>query len=117
MIAVITVMGILAAIAVPIYQAQMRASKEAVLKNNLAVIRERLDQYKADRGDYPTSLDELVERGYFREIPEDPIAGVNLWEEVYEEYDPDDPEAEPGVFDVRSTSTEIGTDGVPYYEW
>ncbi len=117
MVIVIMLLGILLGIAVPVYQAQIRSSKEQVLRHNLALIRERLDQYRADRGRYPSSLQELVEAGYFREIPEDPITGLREWEEVFSEYDPDDPDEEPGVEDVRSLSQEIGTDGRPYSEW
>lgn len=117
MVMVITLVAILAAIAVPVYQAQVLASKEAVLKHNLAIIRERLDQYKADKGIYPSALEELVEKNYLREIPEDPITEVAEWEPIYEEYDPEQPEEELGIYDVRSLSAQVGTDGVPYSEW
>lgn len=114
---VMVVMGILLAIAVPIYNAQVLSSKEAVLKHNLAIIRERLDQYKADRTRYPPSLQELVEKGYLRELPEDPMTGASEWQEVFEDFDPNEPDAEPGIFDVKSQSEEIGSDGRPYSEW
>ena len=114
---VMVVMGILLAIAVPIYQAQILASKESVLKHNLATIRERLDQYKADRNKYPSSLQELVEAKYLREIPEDPMTGTAEWDEVFTDYDPNEPDAEPGIQDVHSKSTETGIDGRPYSEW
>ena len=117
MVMVVVVMGILLAIAVPVYQAQVLASRESVLKHNLAIVRERLDQYKADRSKYPSSLQELVEAGYLREIPEDPMTGTSEWEEVHEDFDPDDPDAEPGIFDVKSQSVETGSDGRPYSEW
>jgi general secretion pathway protein G len=117
MVMVVVVMGILLAIAVPVYQAQVLASRESVLKHNLAIIRERLDQYKADRSKYPSSLQELVEAKYLREIPEDPMTGTSEWEEVHEDFDPDDPDAEPGIIDVRSQSGETGSDGRAYSEW
>jgi general secretion pathway protein G len=117
MVIVIVMLGILLGIAVPIYQAQIRASKESVLKHNLAVIRERLDQFKADRNKYPASLTELVDNGYLREIPEDPMTSSNEWEEIHGDYDPNEPDAEPGIEDVRSRSTDIGVDGRPYSEW
>jgi general secretion pathway protein G len=117
MVMVCLMIAILAGIAVPVYQSQVLASKEAVLKSNLAIIRERLDQFKADRGVYPTLLDELVERGYFREIPEDPMMGEHQWEEIFEEFDPDQPEEELGIYDVSSLSAAIGRDGAPYNEW
>jgi general secretion pathway protein G len=117
MVMVMVVMGILLAIAVPIYNAQVLSSKETVLKHNLAIIRERLDQYKADRTKYPASLQELVEKGYLRELPEDPMTGGSEWQEVFEDFDPNEPDAEPGIFDVKSQSEEIGSDGRPYSEW
>jgi general secretion pathway protein G len=117
MVMVIVVMGILLGIAIPVYQAQVRSSKEAVLKHNLAIIRERLDQFKADRNKYPASLAELVQAGYLKEIPNDPMTGSAEWEEIFTDYDPDEPDAEPGVQDVRSRSEEAGADGRPYTEW
>ncbi|HSF18138.1 MAG TPA: type II secretion system protein [Vicinamibacteria bacterium] len=117
MVIVIVMLGILLGIAVPVYQAQLRVSKESVLKHNLAILRERLDQFKADRNKYPASLDELVEGGYLREIPEDPMTSQRAWEEIFTDYDPNEPDAEPGVYDVKSQSAELGTDGRPYSEW
>jgi general secretion pathway protein G len=117
MVMVMVVMGILLAIAVPIYNAQVLSSKEAVLKHNLAIIRERLDQFKADRNKYPASLAELVETGYLRELPEDPMTGGSEWQEVFEDFDPNEPDAQPGIFDVKSQSEEVGSDGRPYSEW
>lgn len=117
MVIVIVMLGILLGIAVPVYQAQLRVSKESVLKHNLAILRERLDQFKADRNKYPASLDELVEGGYLREIPEDPMTSQRAWEEIFTDYDPNEPDAEPGVYDVKSQSAELGTDGRSYSEW
>ena len=117
MVIVVVMLSILVAIAVPVYVNQVRMTKEGVLKNNLAVMRERLDQYRADRNKYPNSLQELVEGGYLKSIPEDPMTGLDEWEEVYSDYDPNEPDAEPGIEDVRSRSTETGSDGRPYSEW
>ena len=117
MVIVIVMLGILLGIAVPVYMAQVRVSKESVLKHNLAIIRERIDQFRADRNKYPASLQELVEGGYLREIPEDPMTGENDWEEVFTEYDPNEPDAEPGIQDVKSKSEESGANGRPYAEW
>jgi len=117
MVMVIVIMGILLGIAIPVYRAQVLTSKEAVLKHNLAILRERIDQFKADRNKYPASLEELVEGGYLREIPEDPMTQAQEWEEIFTEYDPNEPDAEPGIQDVRSQSPEPGTDGRPYSEW
>ena len=117
MVIVIVMLSILLAIAVPIYMAQVRITREGVLKNNLAIMRERLDQFRADHNQYPSGLQELVNGGYLREIPEDPTSGLAEWEEVYSDFDPNEPDAEPGIEDVRSQSAELGTDGRPYNEW
>ena len=114
---VITLMGILIAIAIPVYRAQVLASKESVLEHNLAILRDRIDQYKADRDEYPASLGALVDSGYLRELPLDPITEGNQWEEIFAEYDPERPDQEPGVYDARSLSNRIGSDGRLYNEW
>ena len=117
MVMVITLLAILAAIAVPVYQAQILASKESVLVHNLAIIRERIDQYQADRDEYPPSLAALVEAEYLREIPIDPMTDTNEWEEIFAEFDPEKPDEEPGVYDVRSFSNAVGSHGRAYSEW
>ena len=117
MVIVTILIAILAAIALPSYQAQIQRSRETVLQHNLAVIRERLDQHKADRHKFPESLQALVEAGYLKEIPEDPMTSSREWEEVYSDYDPDDPDAAQGIEDIRSMSTEVGSTGTPYNEW
>lgn len=117
MVLVLLVLGVLFGIAVPRYQAQILKAKEAVLEHNLAVLRERLDQYRADHDEFPSNLAELVVSGYLREIPEDPMTQSILWEEVRDGYDPLFPDAPAGVSDVRSRSEETGSDGRPYREW
>lgn len=117
MVLVILVLGILFGIAAPRYQAQVVKAKEAVLSHNLAVIRERLDQYRADREEYPSGLGDLVVGGYLREIPADPMTRSILWEEIRDGYDPLFPDAPAGVSDIRSRSEEVGSDGRPYREW
>jgi len=117
LVIVIVMLSILLATAVPIYMAQVRATREGVLKNNLAVMRERLDQFKADRNKYPNSLQELVDAGYLRDLPEDPMTGTSQWLEVFEDYDPNEPDAEPGIFDIHSSSADAGSNGIPYNEW
>jgi general secretion pathway protein G len=100
-----------------VYQAQILASKERVLQQNLIILRDRIDQYKADKDKFPPSLQALVDEGYLREVPKDPLTGQAEWEEVMAEPDPERPEEEPGVNDVRSLSQDVGSDGRPYSEW
>ncbi len=117
MVLVLVVLGVLFGMAIPRYQAQIQRSREAVLEHNLAVLRERLDQYRADRDEFPASLAELVVAGYLREVPADPMTESINWDEVRDGYDPLFPESPAGVSDVRSRSTEVGSNGIPYNEW
>jgi type II secretion system protein G len=126
LIVVVAIIGIIATIAVPNMIDRPRRAKEAVLRHNLMAIRDALDQHYGDKGHYPESLEALVEAGYFRVIPMDPITGSNLsWEPKYEEEDPDAPPAEtdkpegggPGIVDVHSGSEEVALDGTPYRDW
>ena len=117
MIAVVAIIGILVGIALPNYKAAIMQSKEAVLKEDLFRFRDVIDQYYADKGKYPASLDTLVDEGYLRKIPPDPITGSSDWETVPAEQDPDSPAETPGVYDVKSASTAPSQSGTPYNEW
>jgi general secretion pathway protein G len=117
LITVVALIGILAAIALPQYRVAIIQSKEAVLKENLFRMRDLIDQYYADKGRYPASLDALVEDGYLRTIPLDPITQSTEWEAVPAEPDPDRPGEEPGIYDVKSTSADLSLAGTPYSEW
>src|SRR6059058_5486847 len=78
---VITIIAILGAISIPMYKAVVRNAKETVLKDNLREIRRIIDQYTADKKKAPTSLQDLVDAGYFRQLPVDPITNSNsTWE-------------------------------------
>lgn len=118
---VVTIIGILAAIAVPNYQWGIIKAREAVLHEDLYNFRSVIDQFHADKGRYPDSIAELKEKGYMRQIPKDPFTGKEDWVEV-----PPPPEpvpllsgTSPGkVYDVHSGSNRISSDGkTPYNEW
>ena len=117
LITVIAVIGILTAIALPNYRIAIVQSKEAVLKEDLYRFRDLIDQYQADKGRYPESLETLVESGYLRKMPVAPMTGQPDWEPVMAEADPADPEAPTGVYDVRSASQNTAIDGSSYSEW
>ncbi len=126
LIIVVAIIGILAGIAMPRLKDVPRRASEAALKTNLHTFRDVIDQYHADKGHYPSSLDALVEDGYLRGIPRDPITRrVDSWVVVLEEVDPEAEPAEtdlpedgqPGIIDVRSGSEKISLDGTPYGEW
>jgi len=118
---VVSIIGILAAIAVPNYQWSVIKAREAVLRETLYNFRNTIDQFYADQGKYPDSINELAEKKYMRDIPKDPFTGKNdTW--VPKAPPPDlspDPNKQPpgNVYDVNSSSPLIGSDGKPYNEW
>ncbi len=117
LITVVALIGILAAIALPNYKVAIIQSREAVLKENLFRLRDLIDQYDVDKGQYPASLETLVEDGYLRKLPEDPFTQATDWTPVYAEPDPDKPSEPPGVYDVKSASELVSLAGTPYNEW
>ena len=117
LITVVAIIGVLAGIALPQYRAAIVQSKEAVLREDLFRFRDTIDQYQADRGVYPATLETLVEQGYLRSLPTDPMTGAVDWQPVPAELDPDNPAEEPGVYDVKSGSSGVSLSGVPYSEW
>lgn len=108
---VVSIIGILATLAVPSYQSSVMKAKEAALRQDLSTLRDVLDQHKADQGKYPLSLTALVSAGYLRAIPKDPFTGATTtWQEI------SDP-AEGGVVDIFSGAEFVGTNGTPYNRW
>jgi general secretion pathway protein G len=115
---VISLISILAAMGLVQYRNSVTAAKEATLKTNLFRMRDAVDQYYADKGKYPSSLDSLVSDGYMRKIPEDPFTkSADTWTTVPAEPDPNNPSAEPGVYDVKSGAPGTALDGSTYSEW
>jgi general secretion pathway protein G len=113
---VITVIIILAAIALPQYQKTILATREAVLHDDLFNLRKLLDQYAADKQKLPQSLDDLVSGKYMRELPKDPITGEADWTVEMGE-DPNSSGGETGVIDVHSASQDVSSEGTPYSQW
>ncbi len=113
---VITVIIILAAIALPQYQKTIMHTREAVLRDDLSKMRSLLDQYAADKQKLPQSLDDLVAAGYMRELPQDPITGEKDWTVTTGE-DVNSNTGEQGVTDVHSASPDTSSEGTPYSEW
>jgi general secretion pathway protein G len=114
MMVVITIIVILITIAIPIYQKSIIRSREAVLMNNLSTLRTVIDNYTYDKEKAPQSLNDLVTDGYLKKVPLDPIANTDQWRTVMEDATQAVNQAEPGIFDVHSTSDKIGLDGTPY---
>src|SRR5256884_7130817 len=113
---VISIIIILAAVALPQYHKTIMHARETVLKDDLHKMRELLDQYSADKGKLPQSLDDLVSSGYLRQVPTDPITEKSDWTIVTGD-DPYSSEGGSGVTDVHSSAGEVSTEGTPYSEW
>jgi len=108
---VVSIVGILATLAVPSYQGTLLRAREAALRQDLFTMREVLDQHRADQGKYPPSLRALVDAGYLRAIPNDPFTNLaTTWQEITTP-------VEEGVVDVFSGSDLVGTNGEPYNRW
>ena len=126
LIVVVAIIGILATIAMPAMKDMPRRANEAVLKTNLRTMRDVIDQFYGDKGHYPASLDAIVESGYLRKIPIDPITKRNdTWTTVLEEVDPDQApdssdgaqDQQPGIVDVHSGAEGMALDGTAYKDW
>jgi general secretion pathway protein G len=115
---VISLISILAAMGLVQYRNSVVSAREATLKTDLFRMRDAIDQYYADKGKYPSSLDSLVSDGYLRKVPEDPITkSSDSWQTVPAEPDPNNPAAEAGVYDVKSGAQGTALDGTSYSEW
>lgn len=115
---VMTILSIIISMAVPIYQRSIQRAKESVLKQNLFTLRTVIDEYTYDKQRAPQSLQDLVEYGYLREIPVDPIVGTRTdWIIVMEDAVASVDQTSPGIFDVKSSSGDVSLEGTPYNEW
>ncbi len=118
LIVVMSIIAILATLAVPSFKGAIRSAREAVLKEDLHVMRAAIDSYTMDKQKAPQSLDDLVQSGYLKSIPEDPMThATDTWVTDTSDalYSLDQTEA--GIDDVHSGSEETGTNGQPYSTW
>jgi general secretion pathway protein G len=118
LVIVMAIIAILASIAVPSYLSSVKSAKEAVLKEDLHVMRDAIDSYTMDKGKAPQGLDDLVQAGYLKSIPTDPMTHssetwVTSTDDTLESID----QSEPGVNDVHSGSQDVGSDGQLYSTW
>lgn len=114
---VMSIVVILISIAIPLYQKAILRTRETVLHNNLMVLRTVIDEYTYDKQKAPQALQDLVQEGYLREVPQDPMTGSPNWRVVMEDATQSVNQTEPGIFDVHSTSDKISLDGTPYADW
>ncbi len=118
LLVVISLIMILASVAMNQYNTSIRAAQEATLKANLFRMRDAIDQYFADKGNYPSSLQTLVSEGYLRAVPLDPVTrSTETWTTVPAEPDPSRPTTDTGIYDVKSGSDGTALDGSRYSDW
>jgi len=114
---VISIMMILMAVAVPLYQQHVIQAREAVLRQNLFQLDSLIEQYRLDKGQSPQSLDDLVTAGYLPKLPADPMTGKADWTT-----DPEDPNnavdpQQTGIARVHSSSAGTALNGEAYSTW
>jgi general secretion pathway protein G len=115
---VMAIIGILATLAVPSFIGALRSAKEAVLKSDLQTMRSAIDSYTEDKQKGPQSLQDLIDDGYLRAIPVDPMTKANdTWVTDTSDSMRSVDETDPGIDDVHSGSQETGSDGQPYSSW
>ena len=115
---VMLIIAILAAIAIPAYVASIRAAREAVLREDLHVMRDAIDSYTNDKNKAPQALDDLVSGGYLKAIPTDPVTHSNsTWVPTMDDTLQNVDQTDPGIDDVHSGSTESSLEGQPYSSW
>ena len=113
LLVVMAIIALLLSIVAPRYFSSIDKSKEAVLRQDLSIMRDAIDKYYSDNDKYPTSLDDLVSKKYLRKVPIDPITdSATTWVPV-----PPSDLDQGGVFDVHSGAPSNGRDGTPYASW
>jgi general secretion pathway protein G len=115
---VITLIMILASLALSQYRNSITSTKEAAMKSNLFLMRDAIDQYYADKGKYPESLQSLVSENYLRAIPKDPFTlSTDSWQTVLADPEPGSTSAATGIYDVKSGHDGTALDGSRYSDW
>jgi general secretion pathway protein G len=115
---VMAIISIMVSIAVPLYQKALVRTKESLLKNNLFTLRTVIDEYTFDKKKAPQQLTDLVNEGYLRAVPIDPITGTDQsWKTIMEDALTAVDETQPGIWDVRSGADQKSLEGTPYSEW
>ena len=115
---VAAILIVLAGLGLAQYRNSVTRAREAVLKEDLFRMRDAIDQYYADKMQWPASLDALVSDGYMRKLPDDPFTmSSSSWQTVPSEPDPNNPTASPGIYDVKSGSEATAIDNTKYADW
>lgn len=114
---VMSIIMILMAVAVPVYNQSIVQARESVLRANLSTLRNVISQYTLDKQKAPQSLDDLVTAGYLRQIPIDPMTRQANWEVAQEDVMMAVDQQDPGITDVHSASNATASDGTAYSSW
>ena len=114
---VISMILILMSIALPIYTQSVVRARESVLRQDLFELRSLISQYTLDKQKAPQGLDDLVQAGYLKALPKDPMTNEANWEVVQEDVLLSADQQDPGIDDVHSASNATGTDGTAYSTW
>ena len=118
LLVVAAILIVLAGIGLAQYRNSVIRAREAVLKEDLFRMRDAIDQYYADKMQWPSTLDALVSEGYIRKLPDDPFTmSSSTWQTVPSEPDPSNPTAAPGIQDVKSGSEAAALDNTRYADW
>lgn len=118
LLVVLSILALLLTLAVPRYFKNVARAKEAILRQDLNTIRDGIDKYFADKGKYPTSLEELVERQYINKLPADPITeSTSTWVIIPPEPNIDGDAVEGDVYDVQSGAIGKAEDGTNFSDW
>ncbi len=118
LIVVMSIIAVLALVAVPVFTSDIRAAKEAALKEDLHVMRTAIQAYTEDKDKAPQSLDDLVQAGYLASIPVDPMTNSkDTWQTDTNDSFSDLDQTESGITDVHSGSDKTGSDGQAYSTW
>jgi general secretion pathway protein G len=118
---VLSIILILVSVALPAYNQSILRARESVLRQNLFTLRSVISQYTLDKQKAPQSLDDLVSGGYLKQIPKDPMTGASDTWQPDQDTDTvmsvDQSVDQPGIIDVHSGSTQVGSDGTAYNTW
>ena len=117
---VVSILLILLSIAIPQYTQSIKRARESVLRQDLFTMRSVISQYTLDKQKAPQALDDLIQAGYLKQIPIDPITHDTNWTVDQQEgtiLSPDEQDESNGIIDVHSSSNDIGTNGTAYSSW
>jgi general secretion pathway protein G len=118
MLIVVTLIVVLAGIGLATYSTSVKRAKEATLKEDLFRLNDALDQYNADKGNWPPDISSLVTAGYIRQVPKDPFTeSADTWQTEMSEPDASNPDAPPGIRAIKSGAPGTAMDGTNYSDW